>query len=235
MSANAAMPLVLIPGLMCTGDLYADQVAQFASDRPVMVANHRRHATMQAIASDILARAPATFALAGLSMGGYIAFEILRQAPERVERLALLDTNARADRAEQVRLREIGIGLAQAVGVRAAQAYMIPQLIHKDRLHDRLLIARLMKMADATGLAAFERQQRAIMSRPDNRPFLGKINCPTLVIVGEQDRLTPVKVAQEMVDGIAGARLEVIANCGHLSTMEQPRAVNAAMRDWLVG
>lgn len=233
MADSMELPLVLIPGLMCTGDLYAGQVERFLRGRQVMIADHRAHASMAGIARDILVRAPPVFALAGLSMGGYIAFEVLRQARERVARLALLDSNARADRPAQIRLRQIGIGMAQAIGVRAAQAYMLPQLVHRDRLQDRRLKARILKMADGTGLAAFERQQLAIMGRPDNRPFLHEIKCPTLIIVGEQDRLTPIKVAQEMADGIPGAQLKVIAHCGHLSSMERPDAVNAALADWL--
>ena len=168
-------------------------------------------------------------------MGGYIAFEIMRQAPARVTKLALLDTNARADRPAQIEFRHIGIGMAQAMGVRAAQGNMLPQLIHRDALSDRNLCNRIIAMADGTGASAFERQQLAIIGRRDNRQYLAEIKCPTLIIVGEQDQLTPPKVAREMAEGIAGTRLEVIPHCGHLSTMERPDAVNALLREWLAG
>lgn len=225
--------LLLVPGLMCTADLYRDQISSLAGVADVQVADHTRHATMEEIAAAILARAPARFALAGLSMGGYIAFEILRQAPDRVTRLALLDTSARADRPEQVKQRQIAIGAARAVGVRAVQGLLLRMLVHPDRVWDRELTARILMMADGTGLDAFVRQQTAIIGRPDNRPFLKEIKCPTLIIVGAQDALTPVKVAEEMAAGIAGSRLEVIPDCGHVPTMERPDVVNELLTRWL--
>ncbi len=225
--------LLLLPGLMCTSDLFAAQLNGLADSAVMHVADHSRHTDMSQMARAVLDEAPPQFALAGLSMGGYLAFEILRQAPQRVTKLALLASNARADRPAQIKFREIGIAMAKIMGCRAAQAYLMPQLIHPARLNDRDLVARIMAMADGTGAQAFERQQRAIMGRPDNREFLAQIKCPTLIVVGEQDALTPIKVAREMADGIAGARLEVIQDCGHISTMEQPEAVNGLLRRWL--
>ena len=177
--------------------------------------------------------APPRFALAGLSMGGYIAFEMMRQAPERITRLALLDTNARADRPDQMKTRHVLIGAARTIGVRAVQGMLLKFLVHKDRIADRELTSRVLLMADGIGVPAFIRQQQAILGRPDNRPFLAKIKVPTVIVVGEQDALTPVKVSEEMRELIPGSRLEVIPNCGHLSTMERPEAVNAILRRWL--
>jgi pimeloyl-ACP methyl ester carboxylesterase len=188
---------------------------------------------MEAIARSVLAAAPPTFALAGLSMGGYIAFEMMRQAPQRVTRLALLDTSARADRPEQVKQRHIAIGAARTVGVRAVQGLLLRMLVHPDRVHDRALSERILMMADSVGVEAFVRQQTAIIGRPDNRPFLGQIKCPTLIIVGAQDALTPPKVAEEMAAGIAGSKLEIIPDCGHLPTMERPEVVNRLLAQWL--
>jgi pimeloyl-ACP methyl ester carboxylesterase len=227
------MPVVLVPGLLCSAALFEHQIEELAKVAPVTVADHTRQASLEAIARSILAAAPPRFALVGLSMGGYVAFEMIRQAPERVDRLALIASNARADREEQLKTRRILIGLAHTMGVRAVQAMLLRYLVHPSRLADRQLTSRVLDMADATGVEAFVRQQTAIMRRPDNRPFLKAIGCPTLVLVGAEDGLTPPKVAEEMHAGIAGSRLTIVPDCGHLATMEQPRAVSAALVDWL--
>jgi pimeloyl-ACP methyl ester carboxylesterase len=225
--------IVFVPGLMCTGDLFSAQIAHFGSRHRCHVADHTTADTMAGIAGSILRNAPDEFALAGLSMGGYIAFEMLRQAPDRITRLALLDTNARADRPEQQKQRRVLMGAAQAIGARAVQGMLLRYLIHADRLGDRDLTARVLLMADGIGVNAFVRQQQAIMERPDNRSFLAQIKCPTTIVVGEQDALTPVKVSEEMHAGLPGSVLEVIPHCGHLSTMEIPGAVNAILNRWL--
>ncbi len=231
--ATSKPALVLVPGLLCSADLFASQIEGLASVAAITVADLTRADNLPEIARFILTSAPPRFALAGLSMGGFIAFEMLRQAPERITKLALLDTNSRADRPEQAKLRHVLIGAAQTVGVRSVQAMLLRLLIHKDRLGDRELTRRVLLMADSTGVSAFIRQQHAILGRPDNRPFLREIKCPTTVIVGEQDALTPVKVAEEIHAGIAGSTLSIIPNCGHLATMEAPEAVNALLAKWL--
>jgi pimeloyl-ACP methyl ester carboxylesterase len=230
---QASEPIVFVPGLLCTGDLFADQVAALSPRHTCIVADHTTADSLPDIARAILAAAPPTFAVAGLSMGGYIAFEMLRQAPERITRLALLDSNARADRPDQIKTRHVLIGAARTVGVRAVQGMLLRLLIHKDHVANRDLTERVLLMADGIGVNAFIRQQLAILGRPDNRPFLAEIKCPTVIIVGEQDALTPVKVAEEMHAGIAGSTLAVIPNCGHLATMEAPDAVTAILRTWL--
>ena len=225
--------LVMVPGLLCSDTLFADQVSGLASVANVRIGRVLKHDNLADMASAILRTAPDRFALAGLSLGGYVAFEILRQAPERVSKLALLNTNARADREEQIAFRRLLIGLARTLGPRNVQAAALPMMLHKSRLRDRPLIDRVLNMADAVGCPAFVRQQQAIIDRPDNRQFLSEIKCPTVIIVGEQDTMTPVKVAQEMQEGIAGSRLEIISKCGHLSTMERPDEVTAILRNWL--
>lgn len=225
--------VVLVPGLLCSPALFAHQVAMLGSQLRVTIADTRSDATFPAMAARILRHAPPRFALAGLSMGGYIAYEILRQAPERVSRLALLDTNGRADRPENTKVRNTLLGLSRAMGVRAVQGLLLRQLVHPERLGDRKLVSRVLDMADWVGPAAFERQTRAIMGRPDNRTFLGQITCPTLIVVGAEDALTPVKVHEEIQSLIRGSRLEIIPECGHLTTMEQPEAVNKRLADWL--
>jgi pimeloyl-ACP methyl ester carboxylesterase len=227
--------LVMVPGLLCSPDLFAPQVSGLADVARVTIADHTRHATLQQMAASILAASPPRFALAGLSLGGYIAYEILRQAPERVTKLALLDTNARADRADQTRTRHILLGLGRTMGVRAVQSMLLKYLVHPRRLADRALTEQVLAMAEWTGLAAFERQTAAIMGRPDNREFLKSIRCPTLVLVGAEDAMTPIKVHEEIATGIAGSQLTVIPDCGHLATLEQPEAVNDALAAWLKG
>jgi pimeloyl-ACP methyl ester carboxylesterase len=225
--------LVLVPGLLCSAALWAPQVAALGDVADMMIAEHMRHDTMAGIAGSVLDAAPDRFALAGLSMGGYIAYEIIRQAPERVTRLALLDTGSRADTPERKEQRLRRNALAQREGAGAVQDELMPLLIHKDRLADEELVGRIRQMAVDIGLDGLLRQHAALMGRPDNRPFLSSIRCPTLVLVGREDALTPVELSQEIAAAIPGARLEIIPHCGHLSTLEQPEAVNRALRGWL--
>jgi len=225
--------LVLVPGLLCTAELFMPQIAALGRTAAVAVGDHTASASLEGIAAAILATAPARFALAGLSMGGYIAFEMVRQAPDRITRLALLDTNARADRPEQAAQRRELVALARSKGLQAAAELLLPFLVHRDRLSDEALVAVVRRMAAETGVDVFARQQEAIIARPDNRPFLPSIHCPTVIIVGAEDAITPVKVAEEMQAGIPESRLEVIAECGHLATLERPEAVNRILADWM--
>jgi pimeloyl-ACP methyl ester carboxylesterase len=227
------LPLVLVPGLLCSARLFAPQVAALWPLGPVTVADHRRDADMAAIAAAILSHAPPRFALAGLSMGGYIAFAMLRLAPERIARLALLDTSARPDVAEQTAGREKFIAMAQAGKLADVVETLTPRFLHRNRHGDETLKRIVREMAADTGPEAFVRQQRAIMSRPDSRPLLAKIHCPSLVLVGDGDELTPPELAKEIAAGITGARLVIVPDCGHLSTLEKPDAVNAALAEWL--
>jgi pimeloyl-ACP methyl ester carboxylesterase len=232
---TAILPLVLIPGLLCSARLFAPQIAGLWPFGSVTVADHRRDNEMTAIAARILADAPPRFALAGLSMGGYVAFAILRLAPERVVKLAFLDTSARQDTAEQSAVREIFIGLARAGKLGEVVETLTPRFLHRNRHNDEALKRVVREMAADTGVEAFVRQQQAITSRPDSRPLLASIRCPTLVVVGEGDELTPPELAKEICTGVSGARLVVVPDCGHLSTIEKPEAVNAALAEWLSG
>ncbi|HEX5958042.1 MAG TPA: alpha/beta fold hydrolase [Hyphomicrobiaceae bacterium] len=225
--------LILVPGLLCTGRLWAEQISALDDVAACTVADHARHDSMAGIARSILAVAPPRFALAGLSMGGYIAYEIVRQAPERVERLALLDTAAAADTPERTAARRELMATAEREGIARVQELLLPALVHKTRLADKALVDAVVQMAVDIGLDAFKRQEEAIIARPDNRPLLRSIRCPTLVLVGEQDALTPIDTAREIAAGITGARLEIIPDCGHLSAMERPEAVSQALREWL--
>jgi pimeloyl-ACP methyl ester carboxylesterase len=227
------VPLVLVPGLLCSARLYAPQITALWPFGPITVANHRYDDDMAAIAARILADAPPRFALAGLSMGGYIAFAMLRQAPERIAKLALLDTSARPDRPEQKEVREKGIAMAEGGSFSEVVDFLAPQFLHRDRRGDVTLNGLIRDMAADTGADAFVRQVKAIMKRPDSRPLLPRIGCPTLVLVGDGDELTPPELSEEIAAGIPGARLAVVPHCGHLSTVERPDAVSAALAEWL--
>jgi pimeloyl-ACP methyl ester carboxylesterase len=228
----APLPLVLVPGLGCSARLYSPQIEALWRFGPVTVADHTRDETMEAIAKRILANAPPRFALAGLSMGGFISFAILRLAPERVDRVAFLDTNARADVPERAAEREKFIAMAQAGKFAEVNAALTPRYLHPD--HRGEAFRRIVdQMAADVGVEGFIRQQRAIMSRPDSRPMLSGIKCPALVLVGDADQATPPELSKEIAGGIAGSKLVVVKDCGHLSTIEQPDAVNSAMIGWL--
>jgi pimeloyl-ACP methyl ester carboxylesterase len=229
----APLPMVLIPGLLTSPQLYAEQLPSLWRLGPVTIAGNTRDDTMAAIASRILAAAPPRFALTGLSMGGYVAFEILRQAPDRVARLALLDTTARPDTPEQTERRNAQIALTRAGRFAEIADQQFPLLAHHSR-HDDAAARELVRlMAEETGPEAFIRQQNAIMARADSRPGLSAIGCPTLVLVGDGDVLTPPKLSAELADGIPDARLVVVADSGHLSTLDQPEQVTQALVAWL--
>jgi pimeloyl-ACP methyl ester carboxylesterase len=213
--------------------LFARQLPPLWRAGPVMIADHTRDDTMSAIAGRILSAAPARFALAGFSMGGYIAFEILRQAAERVARLALLDTSARPDTAEQTANRRRLMELAARGRLGEVADAMFERLVTPEHRGDARLRDLNRTMTAEVGAEAFARQQRAIMERSDSRPTLATIRCPTLVLVGARDELTPPERAQEMADGIGSARLVTVPGSGHFSPLEQPEQVTQALVTWL--
>lgn len=188
---------------------------------------------MAALAASALDQAPpGRFVLAGLSMGGYVAMEIMRQAPERVEALALLDTSARPDTAEATAVRRALMALA-GTDFPAVTRTLMPRMVHPERQSDRALVQVIASMADDIGREAFVRQQRAIIGRVDSRPSLAGIECPALVLCGREDAITPVEVHEEMVQLIPDAALVVVERCGHMSTLERPEQVSGAMKKWL--
>ncbi|MGO9801824.1 MAG: alpha/beta fold hydrolase [Steroidobacteraceae bacterium] len=227
------LPVVMIPGLLGSARLYAPQLPELWRRGPVTVADHTRDDSFGAIVRRMLASAPPRFALVGLSMGGYLCFEVLRQAPERIAKLALLDTSARADTPEQSAARRAQMAQAAAGGFAAVIEAQFERLVHPAHADDAALRELSRLMAEDVGAAAFARQQTAVMGRPDSRPMLGTIECPTLVLVGAEDQLTPPERAREIADGIRGAQLVTVPECGHLSTLEQPRAVTRALLEWL--
>ncbi len=225
--------VLFLPGLLCDGRLWRDQVEALSGLRCV-VADLTHDDSLGAMAERALRALPAEARLSvcGLSMGGYVAFEIMRRAPGRVARLALFDTSARPDTPEQTRRRRGLLSLSESGMFRGVTPRLLPQLLAPSHLAGPLG-AEVMAMAERIGRPAFHRQQRAIMHRPDSRPNLAAIAVPTLVGVGEKDALTPPHLAEEMAAGIPGARLARIPGAGHLPPMETPDAVSALLRAWL--
>lgn len=225
--------LILLPGLLCDARLWRDQARALEAVAAPEVADLSRDDSLDDMARRVLRAAPERFALAGLSMGGYVALAVTRLAPERVSHLCLLDTSARADTEEQRRRRRGLIALARTGRFRGVTPQLLPLLLHPDRLDDAALVGEVTAMADRVGRDAFLRQQAAILGRPDARPGLGALRVPTLVAVGDADALTPPELSREMASLIPGARLAELPRCGHLSTLEMPDAVAALMRAWL--
>jgi len=230
----AKQGLVLVPGLLCDALMWRPQLTALAAVADCWVADHTRSETMAGVAADVLRDAPfEKFALAGLSMGGYVVLEMMRQAAHRVARLALLDTTARADTPEQSEKRRAFISLAERGRFLGITDALLPMLIHPSQLANPKLVSTIKRMAKNTGKDAFIRQERAIISRADSLPLLPRIACPTLVMCGRQDALIPLARHEEMAAQVPGARLEIVEECGHLSTMERPAETSAALARWL--
>lgn len=232
---SAKPPLFLLPGLLCDDAMWQHQSAHLSDLAEISIADFTAQSSLTAMARSVLDAAPARFSLAGLSMGGYVALEIMRLAGGRVERLALLDTAARDhDPGRNEQRREMA-AQARAGRFKGITRRYLQAFVHPDRLADEALTRAVMEMTARVGLDAFLRQQQAIIERRDAARVLGSIACPTLVVCGRQDGLTPLAASQEIADGIAGSRLVVIENCGHLTAMERPEAVTALLSYWLQG
>ena len=225
-------PFLLVPGLNCDARVYAGVAQALWPFGPVTIASHQTGDRMETIAKAILADAPPRFALIGFSMGGYICFEILRQAPERVLKLGLLDTTARPDSEESTANRRRMIALARKGRFIDAIEQTFPRSVHEENAGSSDLYAIHRGMAEANGPAIYEQQQEAIIHRQDSRPSLAAIKVPTLVVVGEGDQITPPDAAREMHEAIAGSRLLVVPRAGHLALLEQPEPVHAALKEW---
>ena len=227
--------LILIPGMMCDARLWSAQWEPLQTHcRSLSVADVSSYDSIAAMASHILQQAPERFAVAGLSMGGFVVFELWRQAPERITRLALLDTNDHADIADRSTQRDQLLQRAIAGELQQVVADALkPLYLAEANKHDQAILDAVMQMAMDLGVEVFERQCAAIKSRVESRSTLAGITAPTLVLCGVEDKLCPINIHKEMASMIANSKLVLIEECGHLSTMERPDAVNEAMRRWL--
>jgi pimeloyl-ACP methyl ester carboxylesterase len=232
-SCRMSTPILLIPGLNCTAEVYAAAVPALWQFGSVLIPDHKRGSSIAEIAAAILAEAPPSFALAGFSMGGYIAFELLRQAPGRITRLALIDTMARLDAPDRLQKRHDAIRLAQAGKHRQLVAANFPDSVHPDNANSPAIRDFSLRMAVANGPEVYVRQQQAIIGRSDSTADLAGIRVPTTIIVGEADTITPVAEARAMTAAIPDANLVVIERAGHMSPTEQPEAVAQALVGWL--
>ena len=226
-------PILLVPGLASSARIYAPVIPALWRLGPVMIANHIRDDNMADIAARVLSEAPPRFALAGHSMGGYIALEIMRQAPERVVKLALINTQARPDTPEATARRRGLMERARRGELRAIREESFPELVHPSRRDDAGILELVHAQDEDVGVEGYLRQQVAIIARVDSRPSLSAITCPTLVLTGDADNTIPNAFSKEMAEAIAGARLVILDRCGHLPQAEQPDATARALTEWL--
>jgi pimeloyl-ACP methyl ester carboxylesterase len=227
------LPIVFIPGLMCTGRIYQHQAETLGQTHPVLLANHWSHDSMAGIVKSILDTAPEKFALAGMSMGGYAALEIMRQAPTRVEKLILMSTSAKPDTPERSADRRKQVDAAKKSGLRPGTKALYPKLVHPARHEDAPLLTTFIEMAEHLGIDAFANQIEAIIGRPDSRPLLSEINIPTLVIAGKDDQLITPDNSEEIASGIKGAKLELVDHCGHMGMIEKPESYTKLLKAFL--
>jgi len=225
--------LCLLPGLLCDDAAFTEQLSGLSDVADMIVPDLRGFDSLVAMAEHVLAMAPDRFALAGFSMGGRAALQIMRLAPERVSHLCLIDTSAGPEPEGGAKARQPLVDLAWREGMEALANAWLPGLLAKKRRDDEVFQAPLVEMICRSTPDIHEKQVKALVERPDARPLLPAIACPTLVLCGEEDALTTPSVHAEMAAAIAGAQLNVIAGAGHFAPVEEPDAVNAAMRAWL--
>src|SRR5882762_5101285 len=231
--------LLLVPGLLCSPRLYAPQIDALADVADIVVPDWRRAPlsiwdSWADTARWVLAQVPAgPFALAGLSLGGMIAIEMMQIAAERVTRLALLDTGLRAQSAPEQAVRRARIRLAEEGHFELVLGLQMSRFIPAYRLPDKALVDRVLAMCGEIGPEIYKRQEAMAAIRVDRRPDLPKITCPTIVVCGRDDAATPLFLSEEMAAAIKGSELIVVEQCGHLLTMEKPDEANAILRRWL--
>ena len=229
----ARQTLVMLPGLLATRGVFQPQIDALSDIVDIVIPELWHHDSMAAMADAALAMAPPRFALAGFSMGGYVAFEVMRRAAERVERLALIDTQATPDAAEATARRH---GLMEQTKIgrfHGVQPSLLPLILHSSHIDNKAIVQPILDMALEVGAEGFVNETRATIARPDSRPLLVDIEVPTVVIVGRQDLTTPLVRAEEMAADISNSRLVVLEECGHMAPLEKPAEVTAALRKWL--
>jgi pimeloyl-ACP methyl ester carboxylesterase len=230
--------LILVPGLLCDAAVWIHQSAALAGLADLHIATNGARDSLAAMAEAIIAGAPARFALAGHSMGGRVAFEVVRRVPERVVALALLDTSHLPLAAGDAGKREVVGRLAlveksRREGMRAMGLEWLQGMVHPRRLADADLVGSILDMIERRTPDLYAAQTRALIERPDATPVLASVRCPTLVLCGREDAWATPQRHQEMRDLIPRSTLTIVPECGHMSTMEQPAAVSEALRGWL--
>jgi pimeloyl-ACP methyl ester carboxylesterase len=226
--------VLLIPGLLCDRSLWRHQLEYMGRDYVLKVADLSIGNSIEEFAENAMALVPdGAFNIAGLSMGGYVALEIYKHAPERVSRLALLNASPYADLAEHAQYRRSSMELAKEHGLGDVVDSLLGRLIHPSRYQEEELVKTIDAMAHRVGVDGFIRQQTALLNRQDYTSTLRTVSCPSLILVGQQDALTPPKISREMAQQIPASKLVEIESCAHLSTLEQPEAVTALLRYWL--
>ena len=225
--------LVLVPGLICDEELWAYQRAHLSDVADITYAPADEADTMRGLADAVLGASPPRFSIAGFSMGGYVALEVLRQAPGRVERIALLDTSSRVDTPDKAASRVAAIADCEEDRFGDLLDNFVPQLLHPDR-HLDPLFARVRAMGERIGPDLFAARHRAMQTREDSRGLLRGTNIPVRAIVGRSDVLTSVAEHQEIADLAQRGRLSIVEDCGHMPPLENPAAATALLRDWLL-
>jgi pimeloyl-ACP methyl ester carboxylesterase len=231
--------LLLVPGMICSPRLYAEQVAALSGEADIVVPDWRRAPlaiwdSWESAARWVVDQMPAgKFALAGLSLGGMLAVEIMQFAAERVTKLALLDTGMRSQSEADRAIRRARIRLASEGHFELVLGMQMSRFIPAYRLPDKKLVDAVMAMCGEIGVEIYKRQEELAAIRADRRPDLPRLKCPTIVVCGRDDAATPLFLSEEMAAAIGGSELIVIEQCGHLVTMEKPEETNAILRKWL--
>lgn len=225
--------LVLACGHMCGPGQWHHQIDDLSDVLDIVVADLTLDDTIAAMAERLLDMAPPHFSLAGFSLGGFVAFEVMRTAAERVDRLVLIDTSARPDSAERAARRKQEIARAENGEFESLLEPWIPTLVSDNHPERPTLLKTIKNDAEEIGPVAYLRQQRAMLLRPDSRDGLRNIKCPTLVVCGQDDRLTPVELHVELAAAIPHSKLSILEGAGHVTTIEQPEVVSALLRSWI--
>ena len=230
--------LILIPGLVCNAKLWRHQIEALEDTHNIVVVNHDHAEGLVSLAQSVLDLVDGDFSIAGHSMGGYVTFEVWRQAvrmmeDQRITRMALLGTQARTDDAAMEKSRRDFIKLARRGKFKGMSPVLLQNFLAPDSLKNKEVTSLVYEMAEETGPDGFINQAEIILERPDSRATLLEITCPTMVLVGDKDQRTPPELAEEMARCIPKAELVTVDNCGHLPMIEQPEAVTRAMKDWL--
>ncbi|WP_257347293.1 alpha/beta fold hydrolase [Pseudalkalibacillus decolorationis] len=228
-------PLVLLPGTLCDDRLWAHQIRNLSDIADVKVGDLTKDDSVEGMARSVLDNAPDRFALAGLSLGGIVAMEVIRQAPERVWKLALLDSNPYAPKPEQLKTWDNFVSMVEKGRFsEITENHLLPNLIHSERLGHNELTSMIINMSEHIGPEAYIRQLMAVKTRTNACERLKDIQCPTLLLVGQEDRVCPVELHEQMADLIPNSKLVVVEHCGHLSSLEQPEHVTCALQGWLL-